>query len=290
LLLIFCEKSKHKEFPLNLLQALLLGIIQGLTEFLPISSSAHLVIAPFLLGWTIPAEQVLPFDVLVQLGTLAAVIVYFWHDLWAIVRAFVQGIIKLKPFEDPQSRMGWLLILATIPAGLAGLFLKKLVDQAFQSVLVTGVFLVVTALLLLAAERISKHNRELVKMTWVDSLVMGIAQAISIFPGISRSGATMSGGLARNLDRTAAARFSFLMSIPIMLAAAGLEIKDIIQEPGLSALIPAIVVGILAAAVVGYLAIRWLLRFLGMHSLRPFAVYCAAMGILVVVIYVVFPH
>jgi undecaprenyl-diphosphatase len=275
---------------LNLLQALLLGIIQGLTEFLPVSSSAHLVIAPFLLGWTIPAEQVLPFDVLVQLGTLAAVIVYFWGDLWAIVQAFVQGIIKLKPFEDPQSRMGWLLILATIPAGLAGLFLKKMVDQAFQSVLVTGLFLVVTAILLLAAERISKHNRELAKITWVDSLVMGIAQAISIFPGISRSGATMSGGLARNLDRTAAARFSFLMSIPIMLAAAGLEIKDVIQVPGLSGLIPAILVGILAAAGVGYLAIRWLLRFLGTHSLRPFAVYCAAMGILVVVIYVVFPH
>ena len=119
---------------MTFIQALILGIIQGLTEFLPISSSAHLVIAPYLLGWNIPEQQVFPFDVLVQLGTLLAVIVYFWGDLLAILKAFVQGLVNRKPFADPLARRGWLLILATIPAGLAGLLLKDMVEQAFQSV------------------------------------------------------------------------------------------------------------------------------------------------------------
>lgn len=275
---------------MNLFQALILGIIQGLTEYLPVSSSAHLVIVPYLLGWKFPAEQVLPFDVLVQMGTLVAVIIYFWPDLWGIIRAFVNGIVKGKPFEDPQSRLGWMLILATIPAGIFGLLIKKLVDQAFQSVLATGLFLLVTAALLLLAERVGKRTRSLDKLTWMDALWMGIAQALSVFPGISRSGSTMAGGLARNLDRTSAARFSFLMSIPVMLAAGALEMKDVIQVPGLSAMLPVILVGFLAAGVVGYLSIRWLMHFVTTHSLRIFAVYCAALGVLVVILYVAFPQ
>ena len=275
---------------MTFIQALILGIIQGLTEFLPISSSAHLVIAPYLLGWTIPEQQVLPFDVLVQLGTLLAVIVYFWADLWAILKAFIGGLVRLKPFEDPLARQGWLLILASIPAGLAGLLLKKMVDQAFQSVAATGVFLLVTALILTVAEWLGKHRRSLDTLGWLDAVVMGIGQALAIFPGISRSGATMAGGIVRDLDRTAAARFSFLMSIPIMLAAGGVEIKDVLNIPGLSGMIPMIGVGFLAAAVVGYLSIRWLLRFVTTHSLRPFAVYCTALGILVLILYGLFPH
>ncbi len=275
---------------MTLIQAIILGIIQGLTEFLPISSSAHLVIAPFLLGWTIPEQQVFPFDVLVQLGTLLAVIIYFWGDLWAILKAFIQGLVQRKPFTDPLSRQGWLLILASIPAGLAGLLFKDLVDQAFQSMLITGLFLLVTALLLTVAEWIGKHSRSLESLGWLDAVWMGVAQALAIFPGISRSGATMAGGLVRNLDRTAAARFSFLMSIPIMLAAGGVALKDVLDIPGLSSMLPQIGVGFIAAAVVGYLSIRWLLRFVSTHSLRPFAVYCTGLGLLVVILYVIFPH
>jgi undecaprenyl-diphosphatase len=271
-------------------QALILGIIQGLTEFLPISSSAHLVIAPYLLGWSLPEQQVFPFDVLVQLGTLLAVIVYFWSDLWAILKAFFRGLVTRKPFEDPLARQGWLLILASIPAGLAGLLLKKMVAQAFQSVVITGVFLLVTALILTAAEWLGKRRRSLESMGWQDAVWMGVAQALAIFPGISRSGATMAGGLVRDLDRTAAARFSFLMSIPIMLAAGGLEIKDLLVTPGLSGILPLIGVGFAAAAVVGYFSIRWLLGFVTTHSLRPFAVYCTALGLLVIILYVIFPH
>lgn len=275
---------------MTLIQAIILGIIQGLTEFLPISSSAHLVIAPFLLGWKIPEQQVFPFDVLVQLGTLLAVIIYFWSDLWAIVRAFIQGLIQRKPFADPLSRQGWLLILASIPAGLAGLLLKDLVDQAFQSVWITGLFLLVTAALLTVAEWVGKRSRSLESLGWLDAVWMGVAQALAIFPGISRSGATMAGGLVRNLNRTAAARFSFLMSIPVMLAAGGVALKDVLDTPGLSSMLPQIGVGFVAAAVVGYLSIRWLLRFVSTHSLRPFAVYCAGLGLLVVILYVIFPH
>jgi len=275
---------------MTFIQALILGIIQGLTEFLPISSSAHLVIAPFILGWTFPEQQVLPFDVLVQLGTLLAVIIYFWADLWGIIKAFILGLIKLKPFADPLARQGWLLILASIPAGLAGLLLKKAVDQAFQSVVITGVFLLVTALFLTAAEWIGKRRRSLETLNWLDAVLMGVGQALAIFPGISRSGATMSAGLARDLDRTAAARFSFLMSIPIMLAAGAVEIKDVLDIPGLSGTLPMIGVGFIAAAIVGYFSIRWLLRFITTHSLRPFAVYCAGLGLLVIILYVIFPH
>ena len=275
---------------MNLFQAFILGIIQGLTEFLPVSSSAHLVIVPFLFGWNFPPEQVLPFDTLVQLGTLAAVIVYFRRDLWQIIRAFVLGLVRLKPFVDKQARMGWLLILATIPAGIFGLLVKKAVDQAFQSVAVTAAFLLVTAVLLLIGEQLGKRRRGIETIGWLDALWMGVAQAVAIFPGISRSGATITGGLLRDLDRPAAARFSFMMSIPVMLAAGALELKDVFVVPGLSALLPSIAIGFLAAAGVGYVSIRWMLNFVTHHSLRIFSVYCAVVGLLVLLLYVVFPH
>lgn len=275
---------------MNFFQALILGIIQGLTEFLPVSSSAHLVIVPFLFGWNFPAEQVLPFDTLVQLGTLAAVIIYFWRDLWQIIQVFVLGLVRLKPFADKQARLGWLLILATIPAGVFGLLFKKMVTQAFQSVAATAGFLFVTAALLLVGEQLGKRRRGSETIGWLDALWMGVAQAVSIFPGVSRSGSTITGGLLRDLDRPAAARFSFLMSIPIMLAAGAMELVDVLVVPGLSTLLPSIAVGFLAATVVGYFSIRWMLNFLTHHSLRIFSVYCAAVGLLVLLIYVVFPR
>lgn len=264
---------------MTLIQAVVLGIVQGLTEFIPVSSSAHLVLIPYLLGWKFSEEQVLPFGTLVQLGTLAAVIIYFWADLWGILKAFVAGLAKGKPFTDLQARLGWLLILATIPAGVMGLLLKRIVAQAFNSVTATAVFLLLTAAILVAAEWIGQRSRSFEKIGWLDALWMGIAQALAIFPGLSRSGATMASGLARHLDRPAAARFSFLMSVPVMLAAGAMELKDVLTTPGLAELLPAIGVGFIAATAVGYLSIRWLLRFVSTHSFRPFAVYCAAVGV-----------
>jgi undecaprenyl-diphosphatase len=265
---------------MNLLQAIILGIIQGLTEFLPISSSGHLVLVPYFLGWNFPYEQVMPFDVLVQMGTLAAVIIYFWKDLWRIAVAFVSGLLKRQPFATYEARLGWFIILATIPAGLFGVTIKKFVEAAFNSPTATGAFYFLTAILLFAAERVGKRSRKMTDLTWKDALWIGCAQAISIFPGVSRSGSTMAGGISRDLDRPAAARFSFLMSIPVMLAAGLLETKDIIGLPNLGSFLPMILVGIVVAGIVGYLSIRWLISYISKHSLDIFAYYCVGIAVI----------
>ena len=269
---------------MSILEAIILGIIQGLTEFLPISSSAHLVLVPFLLGWTIPPDQAFVFDVLVQIGTLLAVILYFWKDLVGILVAFVRGLVQRQPFADGQSRMGWYLILATIPAGLFGILIKDQVEAVFSDARASALFLIGTAFLLLVSERIGRRNRPLESMTWLDALWIGIAQAIAIFPGISRSGSTIAGGLARHLDRTSAARFSFLMSVPVMLAAGMLAVLDLLDIPNLVQFLPVVMAGFVTAAVVGYLSIRWLLSYLVRHSLSSFAFYCLALSVVVLVV------
>jgi undecaprenyl-diphosphatase len=259
-------------------QAFILGIIQGLTEFLPISSSAHLVIAPFLLQWELSKELFFSFDVLVQLGTLLAVIVYFWKDLIHVVTGFFRGLFSGKPFTDPRAKMGWLLIVATIPAGLLGLLVKDAVESAFHNVTTTAISLLITAGILILAEKIGKKTHGLDSTTWVDALWIGAAQALSIFPGISRSGASISGGLLRGLDRPSAARFSFLMSIPIMIAAGGLSVFDLLELPDLAAHLPVVAIGFVTAAVVGYFAIRWFISYISNHSLILFAWYCLVLG------------
>ncbi len=269
---------------MSIIQSIILGIVQGLTEFLPVSSSAHLVLIPYLFKWNLPASQVFPFDVLVQLGTLAAVILFFWQDLWLIIKEFISGIIKRKPFATLEARMGWYLILATIPAGLAGLFLKSKVEAAFSSPTLTALFLFVTAILLVIAEAVGRRQKNLSQLTWLDSLWIGVFQAVSIFPGVSRSGSTMAGGMTRQFDRPSAARFSFLMSIPIMLAAGALSVKDLLDVPNLSSFLPVMAIGFLTAGVVGYFSIRWLLSFIQKRSLIYFAVYCAAFASLVLAI------
>jgi len=269
---------------MTILQSIILGIVQGLTEFLPISSSAHLVLIPYLLNWNFPPSQVFPFDVLVQLGTLVAVIVYFWQDLWLIIQEFFKGIVSGKPFSSFESRMGWYLILATIPAGLAGLFLKDTVEATFNSPRVTAMFLFVTAAFLVIAEWMGKRQKNLSKMTWIDALWIGLFQAVSIFPGISRSGSTITGGMTRQFDRPSAARFSFLMSIPVMLAAGVLSTRDLLQVPDLSSFLPVMAIGFVTAGVVGYFSIRWLLAFLQKRSLISFAIYCAAVAAIVLIL------
>jgi len=269
---------------MTILQSILLGIIQGLTEFLPISSSGHLVIVPYLFNWHIPAEEGFVFDVLVQLGTLLAVIVYFRKDLYRIILGVINGLLHKKPFAEPDSRLGWLLVLATIPAIVAGLLFKDLVERAFASPVAAALFLLVTAAFLVIAERLGKRNRPLESVTWLDALIAGLFQAVSLFPGISRSGSTITGGMLRGLDRPSAARFSFLMSVPVMIGAGVLAVKDLLQTPNFSMQIPSLVVGFVAAAIVGYLAIHWLLAFLGKRPLYLFAIYCLVVSIVVLLV------
>jgi undecaprenyl-diphosphatase len=269
---------------MTLLQSILLGIVQGLTEFIPVSSSAHLVIVPYLFGWQIPAAEAFIFDVLVQVATLAAVIVYFWQDLWSILRAWVSGLLHRAPFQDAQARLGWYLILASVPAGVFGLLVKDAVESAFASPVATALALFVTAGLLLAAERLGKRTRPMQSLNWKDALWIGSAQALAIFPGVSRSGATIAGGMGRDLQRPPAARFAFLMSVPIMLAAGGLATLDLLEMPGFASLLPVFIPGFLAAALTGYLSIRWLLGYLARRPLTVFAVYCAGLGLLTLLI------
>jgi undecaprenyl-diphosphatase len=207
------------------------------------------------------------------------VIVYFWKDLWAIVSDFFNQLFQGRPFASHKARLGWLLIAATLPAGIAGLLLKDIVERAFSSPLAAGIALIVTALLLFLAERISLKIGDLHDITLVDAVIMGLMQSLALFPGISRSGATISGGMMRHLNREPAARFSFLMAVPIMLAAGGLSTYEMFTEVGdLEAFLPLMAAGFITAMIVGYIAIRWLLRFLSNHHLIYFSIYCLLLG------------
>ena len=263
---------------MTIIQALILGIIQGITEFLPVSSSGHLVIIPFLLGWDLPKEQIFPFDVLIQTGTLIAVIVFYWKDLTQIARSMILGIKNKKPFSEIQARIGWLAILTTIPAGLAGLFLKERIEDAFTYPAAAGALLIVTAGILAVSEKIGKKSRSITTLNWSDAAVMGIFQAFSIFPGISRSASAISGGLLKNLDRKTAGQFAFLMAVPIMAAAGLLSLVDLIKIPNLTQFLPVMAVGFLTAGIVGFFTIRWLIGYITNHSLLPFAIYCLILG------------
>jgi len=263
---------------MTIIQALILGIIQGITEFLPVSSSGHLVILPFLLGWDLPKEQIFTFDVLIQIGTLIAVIVFYWKDLTQIALSMILGIKNKKPFEEIPARTGWLAILATIPAGLAGLLLKDHVEDAFTRPATAGALLIVTAAILFISEKIGKKSRNITTLNWSDAVVMGISQALSIFPGVSRSGSTISGGLLKNLDRKTAGRFAFLMAIPIMGAAGLLSLVELKNISNLSQFLPVMAIGFFTAGIVGFFTIRWLLGYITNHSLVPFAIYCLILG------------
>lgn len=263
---------------LTVFQSIILGIVQGVTEFLPISSSGHLVLTPFLLGWRLPEEHVFIFDVLVQVATLVAVFAYFWQDLVAILKGTLAGLLQAKPFATKEARLGWYLVLATIPASIIGLTIRDTVEAAFHSPYAAALFLLVTAIMLLVAERAGQRNRTMESLTWIDALMLGIYQTLALFPGISRSGATITGGMVQNLDRQTAARFSFLMSVPIMLAAGLISTVDLLKIPNLSELLPTFIPGFLASAVVGYLSIRWLLGFLVRHPLYVFAIYCLGLS------------
>lgn len=272
---------------MTLIQSIILGIIQGATEFLPISSSGHLVIVPFIFGWEIPNGEAFIFDVLVQVATLVAVFAYFWREIWLIVCAVIAGIHQRKPFENSLARLGWLLILSTFPAVILGLLLKGLVTRAFDNPLPAAVGLLVTAGLLVVAERVGKRQSRLKNLTWIDSLVIGLFQVLALFPGVSRSGSTITGGMFRDLKRPPAARFAFLMSIPVMIAAGTLAAIDLLALPNTLSLLPTYIPGFMAAAVVGYLAIRWLIKYLARHTLYVFAAYCTLLSVITFILVLV---
>lgn len=275
---------------MTLIHAFLLGILQGLTEFIPVSSTAHLLVAQYLLG--IPARDpaLFTFNVLVQLGTILSLVVYFWKDLLAIVLDTLKNLGGLGNFKSlpDNAKMGWYVVIATIPALLAGVLLKKYVEALFGMPLTeAAIRLFAAAFLLTLAEAFGKRNRKLDSMTWLDALVVGLMQVIAVFPGASRSGATISGGMFRGFDRSAAARFAFLMSVPVMLAAGAYETLALFRMPNVGQFLPLISVGIITAAIVGWLAIRWLLNYLNKNALYVFAAYCALAGLVCVALQII---
>ena len=258
---------------MNIIQSFFLGILQGLTEFIPVSSSAHLLIGQTIFG--IPSnDSVFSFLVLVQLGTTLSLIVYFWKELWAVIKAFFA-----RPFSSPLNRLAWYIIIATIPALIFGYLLKSAVENLFKTPLLeAGIRLLITAVVLGLAEWLGKRNRPLEKMTWMDALIVDLTQVLSVFPGASRAGTTISAGMARGFDRNSAARFAFLLAVPVTLAAGGYQSLDLLKMSGLGSFLPTLAVGFVTAAVVGWFAIRWLLSYLTKHSLYVFAGYCAVIG------------
>ena len=265
---------------MSILQALILGIVQGATEFIPVSSSGHLVLIPALFGWDQPG---LAYDAFLHLATLIAVVVYFWRDIIGLIKAWLQSWSHLTAMT-PRERMAWLIIVSAVPGALLGYFLEDRIAGLFDSIRAVGVMLLVTGLLLVGSESIGRRVRDLDHLKLSDALWMGLAQGLAIAPGLSRSGATVSAGLICGLRRDEAARFSFLMGIPIILGAGGLQMIKFSQA-GLEGLsLGALVVGFVAAALAGYLAIRFLLGYVRTHSLRPFAYYCFVIGVAAIVL------
>lgn len=266
---------------MNFLHAIILGIIQGLTEFIPVSSTAHLLIGQQLLG--IPVDDAMfSFLVIVQLGTIVSLLAFYWKDLLSIARAVISDFRGLRDFGSlkPEAKLGWYIIIATIPALLAGYLLKDAVEALFKRpILQASIRLFSAAMLLTLAELLTRKNRSLSSMTWLDSLIVGLFQIIAVFPGASRSGATISGGMFRGFDRPSAARFAFLMSVPVMLAAGSYEMLDVLKMPNLSEFLPLLALGFVSAAVVGWFAIKWLIDYLSRRSLYVFAIYCAVVGV-----------
>lgn len=264
---------------MDALQAVVYGVIQGATEYLPVSSSAHLALAPFLFGWDKPS---LAFDILVQLGTLGAVIVYLRDDLQKIALAMIAGLRSGRPFEDPWAKKGWLLGVATVPAVIFGLAVKDFIEEAMGDPREVLLELLLTGLLLIIAELIARRRAaEPAKpLDTKRAIFIGVAQALAILPGVSRSGSTIAGALAVGVEREEAGRFSFLMSIPVMLGAGVLGIKDLTEQPGLVEKEGVgILISFVTAALVGFVVIRWFLGYIRRHSLMGFAAYCIAVSL-----------
>jgi undecaprenyl-diphosphatase len=268
----------------SLIHAAILGIVQGLTEFLPISSSAHLIVVPLLLGWRDPFIESSAFDVMLHMGTLVALLAYFWRDLVALLRAFAASIRERRIGADPERRLAWLLVVSIIPAAILGAGLEGFFDENFREHWEwIGIFALVGAALLWLGERRGVQSRALDGMSLRDAVVIGVAQAAALFPGTSRSGVTIAAGLFLGLTREAAARFSFLMAIPV-IAGAGLWKARTLVGAGLQgAQVGQLVVGVAMAALFGFVAIAFLLRFLRSNPTTIFIVYRVAFAALIVV-------
>ncbi|HOE75989.1 MAG TPA: undecaprenyl-diphosphatase UppP [Rectinema sp.] len=278
-----------------IIESIVLGIIQGLAEFIPISSSAHLIIVPWLFGWDNPALTSLTFDVALHLGTLLAVIVFFAPDWARLISAWFKSVIQFKIGDDPDRRMAWYILLACIPGGISGLLLESKINEAFHSdpiprssMLFMAGSIALLALLLWTADKYARHQRNFSQIKARDALCIGLAQAFAVIPGVSRSGSTITAGLALGLEREAAARFSFLLSAPIIAGAGLKSLYDFSEQIAAGTIakseLSIFPIGFIAAAVSGFFCIKYLLSYLKKHSTNVFVWYRFALAALVVVV------
>ncbi|MDQ6934946.1 MAG: undecaprenyl-diphosphate phosphatase [Actinomycetota bacterium] len=261
---------------MNYLDAVILGIVEGLTEFLPISSTGHLTIAEKVLGLHTANPAIIGFTAVIQMGAIAAVIVYFARDIAQIARAWMLGLVKPEYRGSLDHRLGWYVIVGTIPVGVVGLLFKTVIKHDLRSLWVVAVALIAWSVLMYAAERMANQKRAERDLGLTDAILVGLVQCVALVPGVSRSGATISAGLFRGLNRVAATRFSFFLSIPALLAAGLFELKDAL---GGTISLGVTVVGTLVSFVVAFGTIAWLLHFVAHHSIAWFIPYRVLLGL-----------
>jgi undecaprenyl-diphosphatase len=259
----------------NAVQATVLGVVQGLTEFLPVSSTAHLRIVPALLKWPDPGAA---FTAVIQLGTMLAVLAYFWREILQISAAWVRGIADREVRSSAEYRIAWYVIIATVPIAVIGYALRDQIETGARNLWLIASAMVVLGLVLLVADRTSRRNRDEEQIRLADGLIIGLAQSAALVPGVSRSGSTITAGLFRGLNREAAARFSFLLSIPAVVLSGLFEARKVGEPGGPSTGLT--VLATVLAFVVGYASIAWLLRYLTRHSTAVFVAYRVLMGAL----------
>jgi undecaprenyl-diphosphatase len=270
----------------NLFEAGVLGVVEGLTEYLPVSSTGHLTVVERMLGLHTDSDAVTAFTAVIQVGAIAAVILYFRREIWAVIRAFVTGLRHPAARESVDYRMAWWVIVGSVPVGLAGLLLRHVIEGPLRSLWAVVIGLVVWSAVMVYAERVARQDRSEEQLTLSDAVIVGLFQVVALVPGVSRSGATISGGLIRGLDRVAATRFAFLLSIPALVAAGGLELPSALGQDGVGA--AALVLGTVVSFLVGYASIAWLLRFVAHHWIVKFVPYRLAVAAGIVVALVVF--
>jgi undecaprenyl-diphosphatase len=272
---------KTREHHMDYIQAVVLGVVEGLTEFLPVSSTGHLTIAEKLLGLDVADTGVTAYTAVIQMGAILAVVVYFWTDIWRIARAWVTGLVKPEPRGTLDHRMGWYVILGSIPIGVVGLLAKDVITGDLRSLWVVAAALILWSAVMLLAERRGRQTRGERDLTLRDALVVGVVQCVALVPGVSRSGATISTGLLLGLDRVSATRLSFFLSIPALLAAGLYELPDALSS---DISVGQTVVGTVVSFVVAYASVAWLLRFVSGNSIGRFVPYRVAVGVVLLVL------
>ena len=273
---------------MTILQAIILGIVQGLTEFLPISSSGHLILVPWLFNWHFLLDNPdlnKTFDVALHLGTFVAVLIYFWREVVRLITAWVRSIGR-RSLNEPEAKLAWLLLVSTIPAAILGVAFESFIEDRLGKPWIIAVMMIVFALVMYTVDHLARLDRKLEALTWTDSILIGIAQAFALCPGVSRSGITMMTGLALRLDRESAARYSFLLSIPVIGGAAAYKAVEIAKNGLPSGTAMPFAVGIVSAAISGMVAIWFVLAYLKRHNFNIFVIYRIIVGVAILILIV----